>query len=78
MRSYAHVDFRAIPSKLHLIHARSHKINSPAAVFSHILRYRHIVRIKSVPLIPNEDRQSVIGFAGIFNVDFLKPLWRLP
>jgi hypothetical protein len=74
MRSRAHVDFRAIPSKLNLVHAGGHKINPPSAVFSHILRYRQIVRIKSVSLIPNQDRQRVIGFAGILNVDFLKAI----
>ena len=74
MRSHAHVDFRAIPSKLNFIHAGGHKINSPTDVLSHVLRYRHFARIKSVSLIPNQDRQRVIGFAGVLNVNFLKAI----
>ena len=73
-RNHAHVDFRAIPSKLDLIHAGGHKTNSSSAVFSHILPYRPIVRIKSISLIPNQDRQRVIGFAGILNAVFLKTI----
>jgi hypothetical protein len=69
MRRYAHVDFRAIPPKLNFIHARGHKMNSPSAVFPQILRYRHIIRIKSVTLIPNQDRQRVIGFAGVDRIE---------
>ena len=48
MRRHAHVDFRAIPSKLDLIHAGGHKINFPTDVLFHVLRYRHFARIKSV------------------------------
>ena len=78
MRSHAHVDLGAIAAKLNFIHAGGHKINSPTDVLSHVLRYRHFARIKSVSLIPNQDRQRVLGFAGVLNVDFLKPLWWLP
>ena len=74
MRSHAHVDFRAIPAKLNFIHAGGHKINSPAGVLSHVLRYWHFARMKSVSLIPNQDRQRVIGFAGVLNVDFFKAI----
>jgi len=74
VRSHAHVDFRAIPSKLNFIHTGGHKINSPTDVLSHVLRYRHFARIKSVSLIPNQDRQRVIGFAGVLNLDFLKAM----
>ena len=74
MRSHAHVDLGAIAAKLNFIHAGGHKIDSPPGVLSHVLRYRHFARVKPVSLIPNQDRQRVIGFAGVLNVDLFKAI----
>jgi hypothetical protein len=56
MASHSHVDFCAISSKLNLIHARSHKMNSSFTVFSHIFRYRDNTWVKSVSFVSNQDR----------------------
>jgi hypothetical protein len=53
MPSHSHVDFCAISSKLNLIHAGSHKMNSSFTVFSHIFRNRDNARVKSVSFISN-------------------------
>jgi len=49
VRSHAHVDFRAIPSKTELHHAGGHKINSPTDVLSHVLRYWHSLESNPSP-----------------------------
>ena len=69
MCGYSHVDFRAILSKLDFIHVRGHKMNPPCPVFSQVFWDEDTARVKSVSFVSNHDRQRVIWFADVLNVD---------
>jgi hypothetical protein len=57
MSGHSHIDFRAIPSKLNLIHARSHKMNSSSTVSSLMsFGIGDVIGIESGSFITNQDR----------------------
>jgi hypothetical protein len=66
--THSHVDFCAIPSKLDLIHAISHKMNSSFAVFPQVLWYwdsmQSIGRLRTWFLFPQMGQVMRIKFQG--------------
>jgi hypothetical protein len=69
MPIHAHINFPAVVAKLDLVHARSHETNSSIPVFSNVFWRQNIPWVESASFISNQDRQGVIGFAGVADVD---------